>query len=180
MITQTYNLNLVPSYGITKVRCSQYDVDSRIIEMHLFNGSVEFDVPNGAHVTVRGTKKDKKGFEYTCAFTGNVVTFTITEQMALYAGEIVCEIRIAYDGKVLGTSNFLLVVEESPLDAYTAISASEYPIYEELARTIEAYHTESYTYAQQALESANLAKHYAEEVDMSPMTVAEIDEITEA
>ncbi len=137
MITQTYDLNLIPNSAITLIRCSQYDSESRTLTFNLYNGAVAYNVPSLCTVTIRGTKKDGTGFEYPCEFTDNVVTFDLKDQMTLFAGDLMCELRISYGSQVLGSANFILAVEKSPLDAETAISESEYPIYEELVRRAE-------------------------------------------
>lgn len=137
MITQMYDLNLIPNSAITLIRCSQYDSESRTLTFNLYNGAVAYNVPSLCTVTIRGTKKDGTGFEYPCEFTDNVVTFDLKDQMTLFAGDLICELRISYSGQVLGSANFILAVEKSPLDADTAISESEYPIYEELVRRAE-------------------------------------------
>lgn len=133
MITQYYNLNLTPTVGNqTLVYCSQYDNGSRIINFTLYDGKNPFYLEETDVITVRGTKKDGTGFEYECTNYISSVSFTIEEQMTLFAGKTPCELRIIRETEVLGSMNFYLCVEPSPLEENTVISATELPAYESM------------------------------------------------
>ena len=127
MITQEYKLNLIPDNFPVFVRCSQYDTESRTIEMTLYEGSALYTIPNGATVTVRGTKQDKTGFEYPCTFNGSVVSFDIQTQMTIFAGKVPSEIRITSNGEILGSCNFYFLVESTPLADDVVISETDLP-----------------------------------------------------
>lgn len=131
MITQTYNLNLIPDRVPVIVNCSQYDANSRTIEMVIYDGSVLYTIPSGVSATVRGTKSDNTGFEYPCTIDGSKVSFGIKDQMTIFAGKVPCEIRLADANGFVGTCNFLLNVEETPLDPDITISESDLPLLEE-------------------------------------------------
>lgn len=136
MITQEYKLNLIPDNFPVFVRCSQYDAESRTIEMTLYEGSALYTIPNGATVTVRGTKQDRTGFEYPCTFNGSVVSFDIQAQMTIFAGKVPSEIRITSNGEILGSCNFYFLVESTPLDSSTVISESDLPLFEQVAQEL--------------------------------------------
>lgn len=131
MITQRYNLNLIPDKVPVIVNCSQYDALSRTIEMVIYDGSTVYEIPSGTSASVRGTKQDNTGFEYPCTIDGSIVSFDIQDQMTIFAGRVPCEIRLSKDGGIIGTCNFLLNVEETPLDPEIAISESDLPLLEE-------------------------------------------------
>ena len=131
MITQTYNLNLIPDRVPVIVNCSQYDANSRTIEMVIYDGSVLYTIPSGVSATVRGTKQDNTGFEYPCTIDGSIVSFDIQNQMTIFAGRVPCEIRLSNNGGIIGTCNFLLNVEETPLDPDVTISETDLPLLEE-------------------------------------------------
>lgn len=131
MITQTYNLNLIPDRVPVIVNCSQYDANSRTIEMVIYDGSVLYTIPSGVSATVRGTKSDNTGFEYPCTIDGSKVSFGIKDQMTIFAGKVPCEIRLADANGFVGTCNFLLNVEETPLDPDVTISETDLPLLEE-------------------------------------------------
>ena len=94
MVTQSYNLNLVPGDPIKIVDVSQYDTESRNIIFSLFSGREKFDIPKSATITCDGTKKDGKGFSRDCTFAGNKVTLIPTENMTAVGGDAVCQITI--------------------------------------------------------------------------------------
>lgn len=150
MITQTYNLNLIPNGVNVVVDASQYDKGSRTIVFNLFKGSEVFNVPAGSDVYVMGTKPDKTGYEYSCSFTNNQVSFDIEQQMTVLAGKHDAEIRIMKDGDILGTANFVFNIERAGLEDDTVISETELPLIEQ---AIEA--------GEDAIESALKAEGYA-------------------
>jgi hypothetical protein len=129
MITQTYNIDLIPSGVPTIVHVSQYDSASRTIAMSIYDGGVAYDLTDKT-VTVRGTKQDNTGFEYPCTVDGNVASFVLNAQMTIFSGDVPCEIRIAENGFVIGTHNFVLRVERTPLDSSIVISDTELPLIE--------------------------------------------------
>lgn len=130
MIKQRYNLNLIPDKVPVIVNCSQYDALSRTIEMVIYDGSTVYDIPSGTTATVRGTKQDNTGFEYPCTIDGSIVSFDIQDQMTIFAGKVPCEIRLSKGGGIIGTCNFLLNVEETPLDPDVTISETDLPLLE--------------------------------------------------
>jgi len=130
MITQTYDINLIPSSLVTLVRCSQYDTDLRTLVFNLYDDETLFDA-TGYTVRLGGTKPDKTGFLYDMTVNGSQVSLVITEQMTAVAGPTVCEITV-YDsnGGRVSTVNFILQVERSAL-AGTEISETEIPLLQE-------------------------------------------------
>lgn len=129
MITQTYNLNLIPDKVPVSVDCSQYDSLSRTIVFNIYDGTVLKDL-TGATATVRGTKQDNTGFEYSCTVNGSTVSFDIQDQMTIFSGKVPCEIRLVNNG-ILGSCNFILNVEPTPLDPNVTISETDLPLLEE-------------------------------------------------
>ena len=154
MIEQTLKLNLIPGGVLPRVNVSQYDAGSRTINATLYNGPSLFTIPTGASISVRGTKKDNTGFAYDCTWLGSVVTFVITEQMAVFPGEVVAELVISKSGQILGTSNFIIWVEDAALKSEVDISETEIPAIIELAREQEANAAASAEAAAQSEENA--------------------------
>lgn len=158
MITQRYNLNLIPDKVPVIVNCSQYDALSRTIEMVIYDGSTVYDIPSGTSASVRGTKQDNTGFEYVCTIDGSVVSFDIQDQMTIFAGKVPCEIRLSKDGGIIGTCNFLLNVEETPLDPDVTISETDLPLLERAeqnAARAEAAADEAESVLSSAVKSVN-------------------------
>lgn len=150
MITQNYNLNLIPNGVPVVVNASQYDKTARTINFALINGDTAFNVPSGSTVYVQGTKPDKTGYQYQCTYTDNVVSFDIKDQMTVCAGKHQAEIRITKNGEILGTANFIFNIEKAGLNDSTVISETDLPLIEE---AIEA--------GQTAIEQALKSEGYA-------------------
>lgn len=132
MITQEYNLNLIPSSVPAIVKASQYDKDSRTIEFNLYKGDEVFEIPSGSTVMVMGTKRDNTGYEYPCTFSGSKVSFDIQDQMTVLSGEHKAEIRIVNNDEILGTANFRFFIEGAGLSDDTVISETTLPIIEHI------------------------------------------------
>lgn len=129
MITQSINLNLVPGGVLPRINVSQYDKGSRTFQFHLFNESLEFEVPEGCSITIQGTKKDKTGFQYPCTYEGAWVFVDVTEQMSVLAGELPAELVITDTNlNTLGTCNFVIDVESAALAQDTVISETDIPL----------------------------------------------------
>lgn len=136
MITQSINLNLVPGGVLPRINISQYDKGSRTFQFHLFNESLEFEIPEGCSITIQGTKKDKTGFQYPCTYEGAWVFVDVTEQMSVLAGEVPTELVITDTNlNTLGTCNFVIDVEAAALAQDTVISETDIPL---MYRAIEA------------------------------------------
>lgn len=148
MITQNLTLNLIPSGVLPRLNVSQYD-KGQTVAVTLNNGSVPFSLPSGATVYVSGTKADNTGFEYACSTSGGV-SFTIKDQMTVFAGEVTCELSIYQGNNRLSTINFILNVEKAALSEDTEISQTDIPIIENIPQ-----------YVTQAANSANLAHQWA-------------------
>lgn len=125
---QTTNLQIAPGGVKPVIHVSQYDV-GRQFSLRLFDGSLPYTPPTGALVFLNGEKPDGKGFSYTdnVSVDENVVTITTTIQMTLLEGTVRCELRIYQNGLNIGTVNFDMVVEHSPLNENTPISETEIP-----------------------------------------------------
>jgi len=165
-VTNVYNLKLTPSqFGQNSivVNCSQYDSLFRVIQFNLFNGNAVYSIPEGSVVTIRGTKKDNTGFEYECEYSNNVVTFPLQQQITIFPGKVPAELRITNNGEIIGSWNFLFLVEESPLSDETTISETQLPLLEQAIEAagrlneafddITEFTDETYPNAVQAIQS---------------------------
>lgn len=158
MIYQSYKLNLIPDQVPLSVWCSQYDADSRIFQFEIYKGSELYTIPGGSTVTVRGTKQDNTGFEYSCTYDGSVANVIVKDQMTIFAGKVPCEVRIANGSDILGTANFNLMVERTPLDTDVTISETDLPLLEEAEQNAiraEAAASQAATVLASAVKSVN-------------------------
>lgn len=102
MITQTYNLNMIPDRVKPMVYVSQYDEARRIV-FSLYNGSAEYE-PTSASVLIDGT-------ELTATVSGNQVTVDIPSDLTQVAQIVEGEVRA---GDVMGSCNFKFKVDSTP------------------------------------------------------------------
>lgn len=163
MYTQYIDLNIIPSGVKPVVHVSQYDNNFHGIICNLYKGSSKWNVPSSAGVTINGRKPDGTGFMYSAAaIDGNTVDFTITEQMTAVAGETECEVKIrtgSTSTQVIGTLNFILDVEKSPMDD-SIISETDIPLIEQavdIASDLAGYIQTAVDSASSATSSASAA-----------------------
>lgn len=195
MITQSLNTNLIPGQVKPRVNVSQYDKSSRTLSFSLYNGNQAFNISSGMTAMIEGSKPDGHGFQYNANVTvgSNVVTATLTQQMAVVAGEVNCEIVILLGSERLATGNFVIDVEPAALNDTAIPSDSELPMLIALAteqmENAEAwaagtkngsavsssdpqYHNNSKYYSQQASSSATTASTKATEASNSASTAS--------
>lgn len=142
MTTQTKDLNMIAGGVPSVVNVSQFDTGNTI-EFTLYNNASLYEPPAGTSVRVEGRKLDGNGFSYNATLSGSKVTVTLTEQMTVISGSVMCELRLSKDSVDIGTANFILAVEESPINENTPISDTEIPAIVELARQ-EQYTAEAW------------------------------------
>lgn len=195
MITQSLNTNLIPGQVKPRVNVSQYDKSSRTLSFSLYNGNQAFNIASGMTAMIEGSKPDGHGFQYNASVTvgSNVVTATLTQQMAIVAGEVNCEIVILSGNERLATGNFIIDVEPAALNDAAIPSDSELPMIIALAteqmENAEAwaagtkngtavtssdpqYHNNSKYYSEQSASSASAAANKATEASNSASTAS--------
>lgn len=176
MITQTHDLNLIPGSVPPVVHVTQYDKTARTLVFNLWDGETSFSVPSGAAVTIRGTKPDGNGFEYTATASGSTVSMDLQQQMATCAGSVRCELRIASGTQIIGTADFILEVKPSALNESTPLSETELPLIEKAAEgaaKIEANLSASNTAASNAAKSASQAASSASAASASEKSASD-------
>lgn len=131
---QELNLQYAPVSVRPVVHVSQYD-EGRQFKLAIYDGVSPVSPPSGTTIRVDGIKPDRKGFSYTNAATvsGNVLTITTTKQMTCVHGLVKCEVRFVKGGTDIGTLNFDMLVEASPINEGTDISETVLPAIIELA-----------------------------------------------
>lgn len=176
MITQTHDLNLIPGSVPPVVNVTQFDKTARTLVFNLWDGETSFSVPSGAAVTIRGTKPDGNGFEYTATASGSTVSMDLQQQMATCAGSVRCEVRITSGTQILGTADFILKVKPSALNENTPLSETELPLIEQAAEgaaKIEANLSASNTAASNAAKSASQAASSASAASASEKSASD-------
>lgn len=138
-------LNLIPGKVFPVVNVNQYD-EGYQHEFLLYKGTEPFNIESNMSVTIRGTKGDRKGITKSVSVTvgSNLVKVMLTKQMTAVVGQNNYELRIVnIDGLIVGTVNFIMVVEPSALDDDTVISDSELSYAEDVLdklQSVEAIH----------------------------------------
>lgn len=138
MITQTYQIDMIPGGDPAVIHVSQYDNAGRTLAFELYNGGVEYTVPTGATVSLSGTKPDGTGFLYSMTVDGSTASIDIPQQVAIVAGDVAAELRITSDSGIIGSANFIIRVEKAALDDETAISETDLPAFEAMVETATA------------------------------------------
>lgn len=157
-MAQQINIDITPtgeSYEI--VRCSQSDV-GRAFQINLMDGNNAYHIPTGAELIIAGKKNDKYVFEYTDNITQDsrtTVTITLKEQMTACPGPVMCELRIKTSTGIIGTCNFVLLVEGGVLDGI--VSTSEIAIIAQVEQDIAAAEAAAASAAQSASDAASSA-----------------------
>lgn len=114
MDAQAYRINIRPGVEIPPVvHVSQNDV-GRPLTFHLYDGVKKLLVESGSTIKIHATKTNGLGFEENCTIAGNVASIATTATMTEQAGKMEAELVITKNSVVLGTANFIYVVEKSP------------------------------------------------------------------
>ena len=148
MITQTFDLNLIPDSAPVVVHCDQYDKGTGRLVISLYDGSIAYS-PSGT-AAIQGVKPDGHGFDYACTMSGNVVTADLTEQMTAVAGQVRTQIVVTESTGRTGTFVFILDVQRSALPSDTDMSESDYQLIEQAIEDAQAAVTDAEGYSEDA------------------------------
>ena len=107
MITNTYNLNMIPDRVLPLVMVSQYDT-SRCIVFNLYDGENEYQ-PASAKVLI-GTN------QYEGQVSGNTVTFNVPSALTQTAQYLFGEIVATDSNGKMSSLNFKFKVDSTPME----------------------------------------------------------------
>ena len=107
MITNYYNLNMIPDRVLPLVMVSQYDT-SRCIVFNLFDGTEEYS-PTSAKVLI-GTN------QYEGQVSGNTVTFNVPSALTQTAQYLFGEIVATDSNGNMSSLNFKFKVDSTPME----------------------------------------------------------------
>lgn len=159
MITQSFDLNLIPDSAPVVVHCDQYDTGTGRFIISLYEGEIPYTSSGSA--TIQGSKPDGKGFSYSASLNGNVVTANLTEQMTAVAGRVRTQIVVTESTGRTGTFVFILDVQRSALPSNTDMSESEYELIEQAIELTGQAVVDAQGYAEDAEESAEDSEAWA-------------------
>ena len=121
---EVIKLNLIPTGALPVVHASQYD-DGRIFRADLYDGAEVYHLDGTETISCELKKPD--GNIVTLAVTNTSESFIeiqTTEQTCAVAGESLAEVKIEKGDDKIGSLNFILSVERSPIEGGIS-SASE-------------------------------------------------------
>lgn len=112
------NVDVSPGQAAPAVfHCSQGDVGSKII-LGLLNNGTAYSIPSGVTVTIEGSESNGSIFTPISATASESdITFYLTGEMTAVAGPAICQAVLKSGSNILGTANFTLEVESSPMGA---------------------------------------------------------------
>lgn len=117
--TQTIEVDLTPGGVSPFLYVSQGDYGTRSLVFNFFLNGQPYSIPsNVTTISLDGITKAGNAFSVPCTFTPGETTATssLTADMTADIGMDICEIGFKTDvGERLGTANFFIVVEISPL-----------------------------------------------------------------
>ena len=141
MVTQSINLNLVPSGIEPRINVSQYDTGLSSLVCYMYEDTDAYNIPDGYTVMISGRTSVGTAFTITAAeVSGNKVVFPIKAVMTSDAGIDECEVSIINgksgdDSEILGSANFQIVVEQAPLTKET-VTRSDWDSIQQLANDV--------------------------------------------
>lgn len=113
---ESFNLNIIPGKDRPVCHASQYDI-GRTIHVNLFEGFNVFTLDGTETISISVRKPDGNVVTESVTNTSDsYVEFVTTEQMTACHGSNLCELKLEKGADVIGTMNFILEVEQDPLD----------------------------------------------------------------
>ena len=157
MLTQEFDLNMIPDSAPVVAHVNQYDIGEGRLKISLYKDEAPYNPTTGATVAIQGMKADTHGFDYAASLSGNVVTADVTEQMTAAAGITRCQVVVSEGNNVTGTFVFFLDVQKSALPEDSDMSASDYQLVQEMINAAEQAEEDASESATSAAGSARAA-----------------------
>lgn len=170
MITQQFDLNLIPNQAPVIVDVDQYDTGEGRFVISLYKDDVPYS-PTSASAVIQGTKPDGHGFSYAAELSDNIVTANLTDQMTPVAGDVRAQIVVTESSGRTGSFDFILRVQKSALPDDSDLSESDYPLIEQ---ALEAAAT-AVAAAESASDSEEAAAGSARAASISEQQASDAD-----
>lgn len=170
---ESIRLDLVPDGAMPELHASQYD-KGRKFRLNLLDFGIDYTLDGTETLTIEERKVDGNICVRVVAntFSGKkYVEFTTTEQMCACAGYNLCELHIVKGEDSIGTLNFILNVERSPIEG--GLSGSEIEnLYTQIDERVDVdvadimddYYKKSETYSSEEIDNALDLKANASDV----------------
>lgn len=116
MAIEIIRLNLIPEGNPPVVHCKQYD-NGRVFQIVLYNGKDPYILTTETiELNIRKSDRHIVTADLPFVVGEHCVDVITTEQMCAVAGKNTAEIRIIRDGINIGTLNFFMQIERSPME----------------------------------------------------------------
>lgn len=152
---EVINLNLIPTGALPVVHASQYD-EGRTFRANLMDGSTVYTL-DGTE-TLECDVKKPDGNIVTVAVTNtsdSYVEIDTTLQMCACAGDSIAELHITKGAQEIGTLNFILAVERSPLEGGIESESDLHNLQEQIGEAV----AEQYAAEDVVFDAAPVAGH---------------------
>ena len=152
---EVINLNLIPTGALPVVHASQYD-EGRTFRANLMDGSTVYTL-DGTE-TLECDVKKPDGNIVTVAVTNtsdSYVEIDTTLQMCACAGDSLAELHITKGAQEIGTLNFILAVERSPLEGGIESASELHNLQEQIGEAV----AEQYAAEDVVFDAAPVAGH---------------------
>lgn len=112
LITQSYNLNMIPGDDLVVVPVALLDKSPRKVIFTMYDGSVQVPSLSGYTATIKGTRTPYRGiFSIPGAISGSTVSFTLSQTITSQAGNhLACVCLEDSAGNRISSANFIIRV----------------------------------------------------------------------
>ena len=162
MITQEFNLNLIPSSAPVVVHVDQYDHGTGRLVASLYDGDTPY-VPTNPSVYIQGTKPDGKYFISSTGVSieGNVITADLIKTMTQVAGRTRTQFVVTEPTGRTGTFVFWLDVQETAMPDDSEISDTDISMIENAVETVQEAVIEAAEFAQASSDNKEDSEAWA-------------------
>ena len=141
-------LDLRPGRTLPVLYVSQSDSNLETLHFELYDSTQPFKIPDTIrNIYIYGCKASGELYSLECTWEDNIVSVTVTSDMTDAAGTTLCELSLQETpDNVLGTSNFIIVVEKSPF-VKAHVSTSTFAQITEALSSVQRYYSLSKSWA---------------------------------
>lgn len=126
MVTQEFDINIIPHGLPPRVEVDQYDTGLRTLIAHIYQDDTPLVMTDEYTYTVIGTKPSGTGFSYPATAENGAIVIDVTGQMTVVSGLVECGIIVWSGTDRVGTHRFNLWVQPSALQAETIIDSNDF------------------------------------------------------
>lgn len=125
MLTQEFNIDIIPSGVPIIIHVTQYDVGLRTYIFRPFTSAGE-STPVVGSATLEGTKPDGNAFQQACSYSNGIITYVLQEQLAVVAGRVWSRLVLRdLDGNVISSTAIVWAVEIAGIKDTAVVSDSD-------------------------------------------------------